>query len=45
VLVEHPNGRPFSDGRIYKIYYVPIGWLQPVAHSDDAERREQANAS
>lgn len=45
VLVEHPQGRMFSDGRSYKIYYLPISWLKPVAHSDDAERRELANAS
>jgi hypothetical protein len=28
VLVEDPRGRPFSDGRRYATYYVPIPWLR-----------------
>jgi hypothetical protein len=29
ILVEHPDGDPYSDGRRYKGYYVPIAALQP----------------
>jgi hypothetical protein len=28
VLVEHPRGEPYSDGRRYRRYYVPIGLLE-----------------
>jgi hypothetical protein len=31
VLVEDPEGRKFSDGGTYKVYYVPISSLQPFA--------------
>ena len=40
VLVEDAAGRAYSDGRRYKVYYVPINWLQPVAvdlHNDQAK--------
>lgn len=30
VLVEDPQGRPYTDGKRYRIYYVPIGALQPL---------------
>jgi hypothetical protein len=30
VLVESANGRTYSDGRRYAVYYVPIGLLQPL---------------
>ena len=30
VLVESPNGRPFTDGRRYETYYVPLAMLRKV---------------
>lgn len=30
VLVEDPTGQPFSDGRRYRAFYVPIQLLHPV---------------
>ena len=45
VLVEHPQGRTYSDGHRYKIYYVPITELNLVTGSDCTERRELASAS
>jgi hypothetical protein len=31
VLVEDPEGVKYSDGLRYKVYYVPIAWLEPAA--------------
>ena len=31
VLVEDPEGLNYSDGRRYKVFYVPISSLKPVA--------------
>jgi hypothetical protein len=31
VLVEDAAGRAYSDGRRYKVYYVPLPWLQTAA--------------
>jgi hypothetical protein len=45
VLVRHPEGRGFSDGLRYKVYYVPISWLEPVTADEVNEGREFANAS
>ncbi len=30
VLVEDPRGSPYSDGRRYAKYYVPLSWLRPA---------------
>jgi hypothetical protein len=30
VLVEDAEGQPFSDGRRYKTYYVPLPLLTPL---------------
>lgn len=30
VLVEDPRGRPFSDGKRYQIYYIPIQQLEMI---------------
>jgi hypothetical protein len=31
VLVEDARGRPYSDGKTYATYYVPVGWLRKAA--------------
>lgn len=28
VLVESPDGQPYSDGKRYRKYYVPLSWLR-----------------
>lgn len=33
VLVEHPQGRPYNDGKRYVTYYVPLAALRPVGWS------------
>ena len=30
VLVEHSDGKPYSDRKRYKAYYVPLSWLEIV---------------
>lgn len=30
VLVQHPDGQPYSDGRRYQKFYVPIQKLEPL---------------
>jgi hypothetical protein len=30
VLVEHPRGQRYRDGRRYVKYYVPLGLLKPA---------------
>jgi hypothetical protein len=31
VLVEDPEGRRYSDGKLYRKYYIPIEWLEPAS--------------
>ena len=31
VLVQHPDGQPYSDGHRYQKFYVPVGDLEPMS--------------
>ena len=39
ILVEHPGGDPYSDGRKYRKYYVPLNRLQKLPLSGHDPRR------
>jgi len=43
VLVEHSEGLPYSDGRRYRKFYVPLQQLEPAANEEmqNAKRKMQ----